>query len=147
MRWIVGLVLLVGCDDEGGGGGEGDGGGGGPPAGDTYVAGMEKQGAANRLALRLKEARPAPPELGDNTWMLEVLDSNGESMTGCTLTVDPLMPAHGHGTNKTAVITEADGTYEVTPLDLFMPGLWQVPFVVTCGEVVDDVLFEFWIEG
>lgn len=147
MRWMV-VLLALGCDDGGDDhGGHGGSGGNAPPAGDTYVAGMEKVGAAGALQVRLKEARPGPPEIGDNTWILEVLDMQGESMPGCTVEVDPRMPAHGHGTNKEATITETAGTYEVTPLDLFMPGLWEVPFTVTCGAVVDDVMFEFWIEG
>lgn len=120
-----------------------------PPAGDTYVAGLEKAGADGMLRVRLVDALPAPPELGDNQWMFEVVDMDGQTIEGCTLNVDPRMPAHGHGTNKDADVTEMGaGRYEATPIDLFMPGLWVTQVDIDCGESTQDsVIYEFWIEG
>lgn len=148
MRWILGLLLVAGCDDGNTGGDGADAGSAAPPAGDTYVAGLEKAGGEGQLSVRLMAATPAPPELGDNTWTLEVVDAAGEPRSGCTVTIAPRMPAHGHGTNRPTVVTEAEpGDYSATPLDLFMPGLWEIPVAVTCGAVEDRALFEFWIEG
>jgi hypothetical protein len=119
-----------------------------PPAGDTYVAGLEKMGTNGVLKVRLVDALPAPPELGDNDWTLEVLDMGDTVQEGCTVSLDPRMPAHGHGTNKDAEITEMGaGRYAATPVDLFMPGLWVTEVAVDCGEMTDTVVYEFWIEG
>ena len=139
-------LLLVGCDD-------GDGNSTpdrtSPEAGDTYVAGLEKAGAASKINVRLLEAHPAPPERGDNQWVLEVLDGEATPLAGCILVLDPDRPAHGHGTWKDAVVTEMDtpGHYSVDPVFMFMPGLWEIPITLTCGEVSDTVLYAFWIEG
>lgn len=119
-----------------------------PEAGDTYVAGLEKAGADGVLKTRLVDALPAPPELGDNRWMIAVVDQDGAPLEGCTVTLEPRMPAHGHGTNTPAVVTEMGaGQYEVTPVDLFMPGLWVTRVDLECGALRDSVVYEFWIEG
>jgi nitrogen fixation protein FixH len=120
-----------------------------PPAGDVYVAGLEKDVANGMLRVRLVDALPAPPELGDNRWTLEVVDMDGQTLEGCAVELDPRMPAHGHGTNKDAEITEMGaGRYEATPVDLFMPGLWVTEVGVDCGDgVADSVVYDFWIEG
>lgn len=119
-----------------------------PPAGDTYVAGLEKMGVEGVLKARLVDALPAPPALGDNTWVLEVLDMDDSPIEGCTVSLDPRMPAHGHGTNTAAEISEMGaGRYEATPVDLFMPGLWVTAVQIDCGEMSDRMVYEFWIEG
>ncbi|MCA9524974.1 MAG: FixH family protein [Myxococcales bacterium] len=148
--WVLALAALgAGCDDGGGSDGAGGSGGGtGPLAGDTYVAGLTHMGAAGALEVRLMEATPAPPELGDNTWQVAIVDAAGAPQAGCTVEPSPRMPAHGHGTNTPAVVRElGEGSYEITPLDLFMPGLWEVPLHLVCGDAEDEVLFAFWIEG
>jgi len=155
LRLAVGAValLFVGCD--GGDDPIADAGhaslrdAGPPPAGDVYAAGMEHVGEAGRLKMALLEAEPAPPDRGDNRWTVRVLDADDVPQGGCALEVKPFMPAHGHGANKDAVVTPAaePGEYVVEPLDLFMPGLWEVRFTVECGGVTDNVLFSFWIRG
>ncbi len=62
----------------------------------------------------------------------------------------PLMPDHGHGTPINAEVTEltTPGEYEVTPVNLWMPGLWEITIEVTNGaDVSDAVTFAFCIEG
>lgn len=143
------LALTVGCDDhdahsEHGGSMNPDT----PPAGDTYVAGLEKMGDNGMLKVRLVDALPAPPDLGDNDWILEVLDMSDTALEGCTIDLEPRMPAHGHGTNKDAEMTEIGaGRYAATPVDLFMPGLWVTAVDIECGDMTDTVTYEFWIEG
>ncbi|MEZ4465739.1 MAG: FixH family protein [bacterium] len=150
LGWMAAAVALLAACDDGAGTSEGADGGGGqaPPAGDTYVAGLARMGAAGTLEARLMEATPAPPELGDNTWIVEIVDAGGAAQAGCAVAPNPRMPAHGHGTNTPAVVTDlGEGRYEVAPLDLFMPGLWEVPLHLTCGGLEDEVQFAFWIEG
>lgn len=146
MRWaLLFSLLFLGCDD----GGDDDGSAGvdptSPEAGDTYVAGLEKAGA--QLTVRLVEALPAPPEKGDNRWILEV--QAGDAMRDdCELVLTPDMPAHNHGTWKDVVVTpQGEGRYEADPVFLFMPGLWEIPVDITCGELTDNVVYRFWIEG
>ena len=123
------------------------------PAGDCYVDGMEK--SDGQVRVRLVEANPGPPERGDfNRWLLEVTDLEGRPINDITVGVDPTMPAHGHGTTPLPTVTAVEGMpgqFEASPLNLFMPGLWQIRVRVTGpGEepLIDAFVdFEFWIES
>ncbi len=96
----------------------------------------------------LVDASPAPPARGTNTWTLKVTDAQGNSIPGAIITAKPFMPDHGHGSSVQPVITaNPDGTFGVTPLYLFMPGLWQVTFTVKTATTSDDVVFSFCIAG
>ena len=73
---------------------------------------------------------------------------------GVDLRVEPTMPAHGHGTTPVPTVTPVEGqpgTFDIRPLNLFMPGLWQIRIVVSMevgGAAVEDTMdFEFWIES
>ncbi|MEM9489707.1 MAG: hypothetical protein AAGC55_11210, partial [Myxococcota bacterium] len=61
------------------------------------------------------------------------------------------MPDHGHGTNTPAAITEmadGDGEYMVTPIDLWMPGYWELTISIDDGAgLADEVVFSTCIEG
>ncbi len=152
--WLALLLLGVAtaCGD-GGAGGDDDVDAAPPDAGDrqgdTYVAGLEKTGRNGGVFTRLVDAVPAPPERGDNRWVLEVVDRDGGPRSDCALTVDPRMPVHQHGTPVVARVTPegAPGRYVLEPVNLFMPGLWEVTIDLDCGGVVDEVLYAFWIEG
>jgi len=61
-----------------------------------YVEGLEATGDGE-LVVALMSATPSPPDVGDNTWVLEVTDSAGNPVAGCEGTVTPWMPDHGHG--------------------------------------------------
>lgn len=157
-RWTLPLLLLAlaGCD-------EGDDAAqpeadaapanpfpnGNPADADTYVAGLERQGEDGALTVRLMDALPAPPERGDNDWVLAVYAAD-VPMDGCDIDVQPRMPAHGHGTPVEAAVdpmADAPGHYSVAPVNMFMPGLWEVTLGLTCGETVDVVTYRFWIES
>ncbi|MCA9541584.1 MAG: FixH family protein [Myxococcales bacterium] len=144
---LGGFGLLTACDDESTT--TADGGGGAPPQGETYAAGMAK--ATDAVTVVLVEAVPGPPIRGDsNVWTLALQDAEGAPMDGCTIEVDPRMPAHGHGTTPVPVATPIEGEtgmFEVRPLNLFMPGLWRVAVRPTCGSDTAEVFFEFWIES
>ncbi len=146
MRFLLLLCLpILACDDAEADDTPGPD-AGWPPAGDTYVAGLEKAGET--LRVRLMEALPAPPERGENRWVLEVVDAEETPLTGCTLVLSPDMPAHGHGTWKEAEVTEQEaGRYVAEPVFLYMPGLWEIPIEVNCGSAGDTVVYAFWIEG
>ncbi len=145
MRWLPLLFLLPACAEDDSGNTEE------PPAeetpGDTYHAGLSRAGEAG-LQIEFVDAVPAPPDRGDNAWTIE-LSEGGAPVDDCELTVTPFMPQHGHGTSAVPEITsmEAAGQYHIEPVNLFMPGLWEVDFGLKCGETTDQLKFSFWIEG
>jgi hypothetical protein len=113
----------------------------------TYVAGLEAAGTD--VTVRLLESIPGPPVKGINTWRLQVLDSVDAPLDGLEVTVTPYMPSHGHGTTPAEVTEQVEpGEYEVTPVDLRMPGLWETTIEVSDGADLDDsVVFSFCVEG
>jgi len=111
---------------------------------DDYVAGMVKTG--ERWSFALVDAAPAPPDEGDNTWSLHIADGEA-GVEGLALTVTPWMPDHDHGTPIAAVATEAaGGDYTVAPINLWLPGLWEVTVEGSDGASTDSAAFAFCIE-
>jgi hypothetical protein len=151
------FVLLAACSQNGGGGSDGSDVGTGSSGtvsceadsrAMSYSADLTVMGATKTYQIALVEGDPAPPARGTNTWVIKVLDASGKPVSNPMLTVKPFMPDHGHGTQVEAVIKQQeDGSYSVTPLYLFMPGLWQVTFGVHTATGDDSVVFSFCIEG
>jgi hypothetical protein len=115
---------------------------------DTFVVGLDKVGAASMLDFKLMSADPAPPARGNNTWELQVSAMTsgivGNGVAGASLTVTPFMPDHAHGTPIQVVITDKGaGMYELSPVNLWMPGLWQTTIQVTSGSGSDQAVFSF----
>jgi hypothetical protein len=106
---------------------------------EEFVAGMAKTGAVG-LTFTLVSSVPAPPGRNDNAWVIEIEDAGG-ALVGATVEVTPFMPDHRHGTPTPAVVTEDDapGRYLADPVNLFMPGLWEITVEATpAGGTVDD---------
>lgn len=144
-------VLVVACDDDAEDGANDDD----SPRGceseerdDEYTLGLEKSGAAVRV--QFVDAVPAPPDRGDNTWTLRVLDlATGEAMQDVMLVVDPYMPDHMHSTSIPVQVTpiEEPGVVQLDPVNLFMPGLWQVKLAFILPEQQSDqVVFSFCVD-
>ena len=118
------------------------------PRVDPYTANLTKPGSGKAFQFVLVSGDPAPPAKGNNTWQLSITDPSGAPVDGATIDVKPFMPEHGHGTSVTPTVTAAGGgKYTVTPLYLFMPGLWQVTITATKGSTSDRAVFSFCIEG
>jgi hypothetical protein len=114
--------------------------------GDPLAPGFSKTGEAG-LTVELLELSPAETVRGDNTWMVNIKDATA-LQAGCSVEVEPFMPAHGHGANQPVVVSDlGDGSYELTPLNLFMRGLWTVDISVNCAGLTDVIRFEVWVEG
>ncbi|MBX3129380.1 MAG: FixH family protein [Polyangiaceae bacterium] len=147
--WLLAAALLAlgsGCsssDDPQGSGGTG---GAGTPCGgrgETFSAGMTHPGDDGALTFTLVSATPAPPQLFDNSWLLE-LSAAGAALDGATLTVSTWMPDHEHGSPKqTQVSPQGDGRYQLSPVNLFMPGLWEVRVEAQSGSTSDGTTFTF----
>ena len=95
---------------------------------------------------------PAPPDRGDNTWTLNVLDAGNEAMPITQLQASPFMPAHNHGTSPAdhVGVSTDQITWTVGPFDLFMPGLWELRVAVQLDESGDaerQAIIPFCVEG
>lgn len=117
------------------------------------MAGLEKTGKQGGLLFRLIDSQPGPPQKGDNIWTLAIKNSSGAAQPAATVTVTPFMPDHGHGSPIRAEVSElaapaGGGQYRVSPVNLFMPGLWQITVAAqTQAGVSDSAVFAFCIEG
>ena len=101
-------------------------------------------------ALQVVETSPAPPDRGDNTWTVQVVDAAGAPVAVTGITGAPFMPAHNHGTSPPdypgASTDQVDWT--VGPFDLFMPGLWELRLTIDRDENEQgQVVVPFCVEG
>lgn len=120
------------------------------PRASVYSPGMVELGADGVLAVALVDAQPAPPDKGDNAWVIEVRDAaTDEVVDGAVVTAEPFMPDHGHGTPIAPEVADGDGAgrYVIERINLWMPGLWEVRVGVAGGERADRVVFAFCVEG
>jgi hypothetical protein len=116
-----------------------------------YMAGMIEQGDTVKVALVSSD--PAPPGRGDNAWTIQVMDADDQPLDGLTITmdsnVDVFMVDHGHGTPKQPVITPvgSNGEYTLDPINLWMPGYWEVtPHISDGADLDDEVTFKICID-
>jgi len=117
---------------------------------DSFAVGLDKHGAAAALDFKLMQADPAPPARGDNIWQLQVSAMSGgtvgATVAGATLTATPFMPDHAHGTPIQVVITDkGGGMYQLSPVNLWMPGLWETTITATSASGSDQAVFRFCI--
>ena len=120
--------------------------------GETYTADMVKPGTLGKYTFTLTAATPAPPGLLTNVWTVKIVDSDGKAPDVSQLTAVPFMPQMGHGSDQTPTLAaNADGTFTVSDLYLFMDGLWTVTFTVsTAGAtptVLDKAVYSFCLDG
>ena len=117
----------------------------------TYVAGLEVMGTSGKMTFKLMDASPAPPARGNNTWSVQVnaagsagapvtdLGTSGQMVPMATFSATPYMPDHGHGTPIEVQITnQGSGMYQLTPVNLWMPGYWVTTLVVDSPSVGSD---------
>lgn len=114
---------------------------------DVFTVGLAKDGNAGVLDFAMMSATPSPPTRGDNTWIVQINDMTGTPLDGATLTVTPFMPAHQHGTPITVKIMPAGapGQYQLSPVNLWMPGVWETTIRATSGTSTDSALYSFCI--
>lgn len=114
---------------------------------DTYEAGMTRQAEPGQLAVELVESDPAPPAVRkDNVWWLRLSDAGGEPVLGAELLVTPFMPKHQHGSAEVVIEELGDGEYKLSPIELIMPGVWEIPVSVTPPDSeTSEVTFRFCI--
>jgi len=115
---------------------------------DTFVVGLDHKGESGLLDFQLMSADPAPPARGNNTWVVQIMSMNAgvdaTPLDGAAITVTPYMPAHQHGTPVIASVTPTGtpGQYTLSPVNLWMPGVWQTTIAVTTP-TKDQAVFSF----
>ena len=143
-------TALAACSDDGDGSGSGGSGGTTSAAcggrAEAFSAGMSKMGEAGKLEFVLVDSNPAPPQQFDNVWTVQLNDASGAAVEGATLTVQTWMPDHEHGSPKQAVVTdEGGGKYTLEPVNLFMPGYWEVTIGADAAGETDSAVFKLCI--
>jgi hypothetical protein len=81
-------------------------------------------------------APDAMPTRGVNTLRLDVTRvADGAPVSGLELDVVPWMPAHGHGASVKPTVAPGSvpGSYTVSNVALFMPGLWEIRTTIGGG--------------
>ena len=117
----------------------------------TFVVGLDNPGINGVLDFKLMSATPAPPSRGDNTWVVQInqLASgvDGAAFSGAHLSATPFMPDHQHGTPITVQITAMPtaGEYQLSPVNLWMPGYWETTVIATANGTSDSTKFRFCI--
>lgn len=119
---------------------------------DIFKVGLEHPGVNGNIDFKMMSIDPAPnPARGDNTWVVQInqIASGvvGSPMDGATFHVTPFMPAHQHGTPVEVQITPAGmpGQYTLSPVNLWMPGVWETTIDVTSGATTDNAVYRFCI--
>lgn len=119
---------------------------------DQFVVGLEKIGMTNMLDYKMISGDPAPPARNDNTWVIQLNQMQGSTpgpaVTGATVIVTPFMPAHQHGAGKSVLVTPmpTEGQYKLSPINLWMPGVWETTIEVVSSPLgTDKVVFKFCI--
>ncbi|MBA3461645.1 MAG: FixH family protein [Deltaproteobacteria bacterium] len=113
---------------------------------DEFVVGLQKTGTV--LDVRLMSATPAPPNRGDNEWIIQVKTVSGAApVTGATIEVTPFMPTHQHGTPVKATVESmpSAGEYKLKSVNLWMPGVWETTIEMMSSSGTDQVVYRFCI--
>ena len=109
---------------------------------DSYAPDLIHDGDSGIYTFTLVSSDPAPPVQGTNDWTISLADSAG-AVTDATLTAVPFMPDMGHGTSATPVTTRNGDDYDISPVYLFMSGVWNVTLTAEEGDVSDQAVFTF----
>lgn len=119
---------------------------------DAYAPGLTKASEGGHFSVRLVSSLLAPPDRGDNGFVLRVMDAAGAEVADADVVVRPWMPNHGHGSTPatfTATAAASAGDVEVGPINFFMPGLWELRVTVTSAalQASERATFAFCVEG
>ncbi|HEY3253730.1 MAG TPA: FixH family protein [Polyangiaceae bacterium] len=112
---------------------------------------MSKPGAAGQLDFTLLSSTPAPPTQGDNRFVVQVLDADGNAVNG-ELRVVLDMPEHGHQSpTQPEIRFDAESkAFSLEPMNLFMVGMWRISFSFEGSQsgapLSDSAVFEFCID-
>ena len=89
------------------------------------------------ITVEVMSADPEEAIADNNRWVVAVSTKDGPlEGAAAAISVAPMMPDHGHGTPIVTHVTALDvaGQYELSPVNLFMPGYWVVNVEVDIGD-------------
>ena len=98
-----------------------------------YKPGLAVESSDGSVRFALVAADPTPPSRDTtNVWQVKLTDKLGVALPDdTTVTLEPFMPDHGHGSMSVPVCTaKGGGVWQVAPVNLFMPGVWRFTFTV-----------------
>ncbi|MES1183219.1 MAG: FixH family protein [Myxococcales bacterium] len=99
---------------------------------DAFALGLSKVAEPGNITVQITDAKPSPPVVrSDNVWWLELDDADGNPLSGATVVASPYMPKHQHGSAEVVVEEQSEGQYRLSPIELIMPGVWEIPLSVT----------------
>lgn len=124
------------------------------PRADTFVVGLDKKGQAGALDFVLESSMPAAPSRGNNTWVVQINSMSagvvGSPVSGLAsdIVITSYMPDHGHYSVIPTKVTETatPGQYQLSPINLFMPGIWQTT-IQASGGTADMAMFSYCVEN
>lgn len=81
-----------------------------------------------RVRFEVRSAPEQPPVRGACSFTLDASDPpSGAPLDGLVLSVEPWMPAMGHGTGMEPLVSAlGEGSYVIDEVMLFMPGTWEL---------------------
>src|SRR5262245_22242614 len=86
---------------------------------------------------------PTPPARFTNWWAVSVMTADGNWMTNpAQLAVTAFMPEHGHASPTIPTVTSEPDALVVGPLELWMPGRWEVRFDLAGERIVVPVCID-----
>jgi MYXO-CTERM domain-containing protein len=114
---------------------------------DAFEPGMTKLAKPDDITVELSDAEPSPPVVRrDNIWWLKLSDADGNAVVGAEVVASPYMPKHQHGSAEVVVQEQGEGQYQLSPIELIMPGVWEIPlFITTADGKGSETLFRFCI--
>jgi hypothetical protein len=88
-------------------------------------------------SLTIVATNPAPPARSTNWWAVTIDDPDGAPMIdAAALVVSAFMPEHDHSAPAPVTVTAEPDGLVVGPLELSMPGRWEVRFDVEGERIV-----------
>jgi hypothetical protein len=80
-----------------------------------------------------------------HSWTLKVKTVEGKAVEGAKISINHLMPDHGHGMPTEPQVTQdqGNGEYLVEGIRFNMRGWWVVDFTIEVGDQSDVVKFNF----
>ncbi len=129
-RAIAIFALLAACASD-------------PPADDGDCAPVmrgDQFSGRNGWTLTIVMTNPTPPARFTNWWAVAIDDPDGAPMIdAASLEVTAFMPEHGHGAPVVPGVTSEPDGLVVGPLELWMPGRWEVRFDVEGERIIVPV--------
>ncbi len=114
---------------------------------DPFEPGVSAKALPGQITVELTRAAPSPPVVrSDNVWWLQLTDVDEDLLLGAEVVASPYMPKHQHGSAAVVVEEQGEGEYRLSPVELTMPGVWEIPLSVTpAGGVTSEAIFRFCI--